>query len=49
VALGPRVAAVGEADATVAWPASKVRIAGTDVAIFDGPALFTHLGLRAMF
>jgi hypothetical protein len=49
VALGPRVAAVVEADATVAWPASKVRIAGADVAIFDGPALFTHLGLRATF
>jgi hypothetical protein len=49
VALGPRVAAVVEADATIVWPASKVRIAGDDVAIFDGPSLFTHLGLRATF
>jgi hypothetical protein len=49
VALGPHVAAVVEADATIAWPASKVRIAGADVATFDGPALFTHLGLRAAF
>jgi hypothetical protein len=49
VALGPRVAAVVEADATIVWPASKVRIAGADVAIFDGPSLFTHLGLRATF
>ena len=49
VALGPRVAAVVEADATIVWPASKVRIAGSDVAIFDGPSLFTHLGLRATF
>jgi hypothetical protein len=49
VAFGPRVAAVVEADATVVWPSSKVRIAGSDVAIFDGLSLFTHLGLRAMF
>jgi hypothetical protein len=49
VALGSRVAAVVEADATIVWPASKVRIAGGDVAIFDGPSLFTHLGLRAAF
>jgi hypothetical protein len=49
VALGQRVAAVVEADATIVWPASKVRIAGGDVAIFDGPSLFTHLGLRATF
>ena len=33
----------------IAWPASKVRIAGADVAIFDGPSLFAHLGLRATF
>jgi len=49
VALGARVAAVVEADTTIAWPASKVRIAGADVASFDGPSLFTHLGLRATF
>ena len=49
VAFGPRVAAVAEADATIVWPASKVRIAGADVAIFDGLSLFTHLGLRATF
>jgi hypothetical protein len=49
VALGPRVAAVVEADGTIARPASKVRIAGADVASFDGPALFTHLGVRAAF
>lgn len=49
VALGARVAAVVEADAMIAWPSSKVRIAGSDVAIFDGPSLFTHLGLRATF
>jgi hypothetical protein len=49
VALGPRVAAVAEADATFVSPASKVRIAGADVAVFDGPSLFTHLGLRATF
>ena len=49
VAFGPRIAAVAEADATFVWPASKVRIGGADVAIFDGPSLFTHLGLRATF
>jgi hypothetical protein len=49
VAFGPRVAAVLEADATMVWPASKVRIGGADVAIFDGPSLFTHLGLQASF
>ena len=49
VALGARVAAVAEADATIVWPASKVRIAGADVAVFDGPSLFPHLGLRATF
>jgi hypothetical protein len=49
VALGPRVAAFAEADTTMVWPASKVRIAGADVAVFDGPSLFTHLGLLATF
>jgi len=48
-AFGPRVAAVVEADATLVWPASKVRIGTADVAIFDGVSLFTHLGLRATF
>ncbi|HVY37316.1 MAG TPA: hypothetical protein VHM31_05255 [Polyangia bacterium] len=49
VALGARLAAVIEADTTIAWPASKVRIAGEDPAVFDGPSLFTHVGLRATF
>jgi hypothetical protein len=49
VAFGPRVAAVVEADATIVWPASKVRVGGADVATFDGLALFTHLGLQATF
>jgi len=49
VALGARVAAVAEADAMLVWPASKVRIAGADVAVFDGLSLFTHVGLRATF
>jgi hypothetical protein len=49
VAFGPRVAAFAEADTTMVWPASKVRIAGADVAIFNGPSLFTHLGLLARF
>ena len=49
VALGARVAAVAEADAMLEWPASKVRIAGADAAVFDSPSLFTHLGLRATF
>jgi len=49
VALGPRVAAIAEADATIVWPASKVRIGAADVAIFDGLTLFTHVGLRATF
>jgi hypothetical protein len=49
VAFGPRVAAFAEADTTMVWPASKVRIGSVDVAIFDGPSLFTHLGLRATF
>lgn len=49
VAFGARVAAFAEADMTMVWPASKVRIADADAAIFDGPSLFTHLGLRATF
>jgi len=49
VAFGPRVAAVAEVDTTFVWPASKVRIGTADVAIFDGPSLFAHLGLRATF
>ena len=49
VAFSPRVAAVVEADTTMVWPASKVRIAGADVAVFDGPSLFTPLGLLATF
>jgi hypothetical protein len=49
VALGARVAAVAEADAMIVWPASKVRIAAADVAVFDGPSLFTQVGLRATF
>jgi hypothetical protein len=49
VGLGPRVAAFAEADTTVVWPASKVRIGGADAAIFDGLSLFTHLGLLATF
>jgi hypothetical protein len=49
VAFGPRVAAIAEADTTIVWPASKVRIGGADVAIFDGLSLFTHLGLLATF
>ena len=49
VALGPRVAAVGEADSAMFWPAAKVRIGDADVATFDRPSLFIHLGLRATF
>jgi hypothetical protein len=49
VALGPRLAAVAEADTTVVWPAMKVRIGGADIATFDGLSLFTHLGVRATF
>jgi hypothetical protein len=49
VAFSPRVAAFAEADTTIVWPASKVRIGDVDVAVFDGPSLFTHLGLRATF
>jgi hypothetical protein len=49
VAFGPRVAAFAEADTTMVWPASKVRVSGADVAIFDGLSLFTHLGFLATF
>jgi hypothetical protein len=49
VTLGPRIAAVIEADAAITWPSSKVRIAGSDVATFENVSLFTHLGLRATF
>ena len=49
VALGPRVAAVAEADATIVWPMTKVRVGGADIATFDGPSLFTHLGVLATF
>jgi hypothetical protein len=49
VALGPRVAAVAEADATFVSPASKVRIAGADVATFGGLSLFTRLGVQVRF
>jgi hypothetical protein len=49
VAFGPRVAAVAEADTAIVWPAAKVRIGGADVATFEGPSLFLHLGLRATF
>jgi len=49
VALGPRLAAVAEADGMMVWPPAKVRIGDVDVATFDRPSLFTHLGLRATF
>jgi len=49
VALGARLAAVAEADITMLWPPAKVRIGDADVAAFDRPSLFTHLGLRATF
>jgi hypothetical protein len=49
LALGPRVAAVADADVAIAWPATKVRIGNADVATFDRPSLFTQLGLLAVF
>ena len=49
VTLAARVSVLAELDAMFVWPASKVRIAGADVAVFDGPSLFAHLGVRATF
>jgi len=49
VAFGPQIAAFAEADATMFWPTAKVRIGGADVATFDRPSLFTHVGLLARF
>lgn len=48
-ALGPRVAIIAEADAMISRPETIVRIGEGDVATFDRPFLFTHLGLRATF
>jgi hypothetical protein len=49
LAFARRVAAVAEADTAFIWPAAKVRIGDADVATFDRPSLFTHLGLLATF
>jgi hypothetical protein len=49
VALGAHVAAVAEADLLLSWLDVSIRIAGSDVATFDRPSLFTHLGLLATF
>jgi hypothetical protein len=48
-AFGPRVAVVAEADLLVTWPSLDIRVGNTNVAPFDRPSLFTHLGLLATF
>ena len=49
LALGPRIAVIADADVVIFRPATTVRIGETDVATFDRPLLFTHVGLRATF
>ena len=48
-ALGSRVTVIAEADAMMSRPETIVRIGESDVATFDRPFLFTHVGLRASF
>lgn len=49
VALGTHLAVVAEADFLLSWSKVSVRVAGSDVATFDRPSLFTHAGLLATF
>jgi hypothetical protein len=49
LALGARFAAFVEADLLLSWSQVDIRLAGTDVAIFDRPSLYTHAGLLATF
>ncbi len=49
LALGARFAAFVEADLLLSWSRVYIRLAGTDVATFDRPSLYTHAGLLATF
>ena len=49
LALGARFAAFAEADLLLSWSQVDIRVAGTDVATFDRPSLYTHAGLLATF
>jgi hypothetical protein len=49
IALGAHFAAVAQADLLLSWSDVSIRVAGSDVATFDRPSLFTHVGLLATF
>jgi hypothetical protein len=48
-ALIPRLALVAEADVLMTWPSVAIRFDPTNVATWDRPSVFTHVGLLATF